>query len=78
MQSSAMSLVEAVVNVIVGYSVAVATQIIVFPHFGVHATLDQNLGIGAIFTVMSLVRSFALRRIFNLLSRLPEKRSALM
>lgn len=74
MQSPAMSLVEAVANVIIGYSVAVVTQIMVFPRFGFHATLDQNLGIGAIFTVVSLVRSFALRRIFNLLSLLPEER----
>jgi hypothetical protein len=65
MQSRAMSLVEAVANVIVGYGVVVLTQIIVFPGFGLHATLDQNLAMGWIFTVVSLARSYPLRRIFN-------------
>ena len=54
-QSRLMSLVEAVANVVVGYGVAVGTQILVFPLFGLQATLGQNLGIGAIFTVVSLV-----------------------
>jgi hypothetical protein len=65
MQSRIMSLVEAVVNVAVGYGVAVLTQMIVFPWFGLHASLRQNLGIGLIFTGVSLVRSYALRRLFN-------------
>ena len=60
-----MSLVEAVANVAVGYGVAVATQIVVFPVFGVQASLGQNLGIGAAFTLVSLVRSYALRRAFE-------------
>jgi hypothetical protein len=65
MQSRAMSLVEAVVNVLVGYGVAVATQLMVFPWFGLSTTIDQNLTIGLIFTVVSLVRSYALRRLFE-------------
>jgi hypothetical protein len=69
MQSRVMSLIEALANVLVGYSVAVATQVMVFPIFGLHASLDQNLAIGLIFTVVSLVRSYALRRIFNMSDR---------
>lgn len=64
-QSRAMSLVEAVVNVAVGYGVAVATQILIFPVFGLHTTPAQNLKIGAVFTVVSVARSFALRRLFE-------------
>lgn len=60
-----MSLVEAVTNVLVGYGVAVATQMLVFPLFGLYATLQENLLIGLIFTAVSLVRSYALRRIFE-------------
>lgn len=60
-----MSLVEAATNVLVGYGVAVATQVMIFPLFGLNASLDQNLAIGSIFTVVSLVRSYALRRVFN-------------
>jgi len=65
MQSRTMSLVEAIANVAVGYCVAVATQMIVFPWFGLSATLGQNLGLGLVFTVVSLIRGYALRRFFN-------------
>ena len=65
MQSRTMSLIEALANVLVGYGVAVATQAVVFPLFGLQASLDQNLAIGLIFTFVSLVRSYALRRVFN-------------
>ena len=64
-QSRLMSLVEAVANVIVGYGVAVVTQILIFPIFGLHTTLAQNLKMGAIFTIVSITRSFALRRVFE-------------
>lgn len=64
-QSRAMSLVEAVTNVIVGYGVAVVTQILIFPVFGLHTTLTQNMKLGAAFTLVSLARSFALRRLFE-------------
>jgi len=64
-QSRAMSLVESVANVIVGYGVAVMTQILIFPIFGLHTTLAQNLKMGAIFTIVSIARSFALRRVFE-------------
>ena len=33
--------------------------------FGLQATLGQNLAIGAIFTVVSLARSYVLRRVFE-------------
>jgi len=65
MQSSWMSLVEAITNIAIGYVVAVLTQVLVFPLFGLSVSLGENLGIGAVFTVVSLIRSFALRRAFN-------------
>jgi hypothetical protein len=64
-QSRAMSLVESIANVIVGYGVAVVTQILIFPIFGLHTTLAQNLKMGAIFSFVSIARSFALRRLFE-------------
>ncbi|WP_353429155.1 DUF7220 family protein [Paracoccus denitrificans] len=64
-QSRLMSLVESIANVIVGYGVAVATQILIFPFFGLHVTLTQNMAMGGIFTIVSIVRSFALRLVFE-------------
>ena len=60
-----MSLVEAVTNVVVGFAVALLTQIIVFPLFDLEVTLSENLAIGALFTLASICRSFALRRLFE-------------
>ncbi len=65
MQPRWLSLVEAVTNIVVGYCLAVLTQVLAFPMFGVSVSLGENLGIGAVFTVVSLVRSFVLRRAFN-------------
>jgi hypothetical protein len=65
MQTRLMSLVESVANIFVGYGVAVVTQLLVFPLFGLGASLADNLVIGLIFTIVSLARSYALRRFFN-------------
>lgn len=51
-QSRLMSLVESLANVAVGYGVAVVTQVLIFPIFGLYATLAQNLMIGAMFTLL--------------------------
>ena len=64
-QTRAMSAVESVANVAIGYGVAVASQIAILPLFGVHLPLADNLLIGAFFTVISLVRSYLVRRAFN-------------
>jgi hypothetical protein len=62
-----MSLVESIVNVMVGYGVALATQILVFPWFGLTVTLAQNAAIGVIFSLVSVARSYLLRRAFEAL-----------
>ena len=64
-QTRRMSLVEAITNVAVGYAMAVAMQLLVFPWFGLHASIGENLAIGALFTGISLVRGYALRRLFE-------------
>ena len=65
MQSRRQSLIEAITNVAVGYALAVLTQIVVFPWFGLKVSLNDNLAIGAIFVIISLLRSYALRRLFE-------------
>jgi hypothetical protein len=65
MQSRRQSLIEAITNVAVGYALAVLTQIVVFPRFGLKVSLNDNLAIGAMFVIVSLLRSYALRRLFE-------------
>jgi len=63
-QSWRMSVVEAVANTTVGYALAVGTQLVVFPFYGLDAALPEHLAIGAVFVLVSLVRSYVLRRAF--------------
>ncbi len=55
-QSRAMSLVESITNVVVGYVLAIATQVVVFPWFGIETGLTEHLMIGLAFVGISLVR----------------------
>lgn len=64
-QSRRMSLAEAAANVVIGYGIAVATQVMVFPIFGIHIALADDLAIGGIFAAVSLLRGFVLRRVFE-------------
>lgn len=64
-QSRLGSFIEACFNVAIGYFTALASQIIVFPMVGIHVGIQTNLIIGAWFTIISLVRSYIIRRWFN-------------
>lgn len=68
-QSRRASALEAIVNVLVGYWVAVAAQAAIFPLFGFEASTSQHMAIAGLFTIVSLVRSYILRRVFNWFTR---------
>ena len=65
MQSKKRSFIEAVTNVLVGYLVAVISNLIVLPLFGYEVSLFDGFAIGVVFTVISLIRSYVIRRLFN-------------
>jgi hypothetical protein len=64
-QSRRHALLEAAVNTVVGYGLAVLTQMAVFPHYGLSVPFGETLAIGGVFTVLSLVRGYVLRRVFE-------------
>ena len=64
-QSKKHSLIESLINVVIGYVVAVGSQIIIFPWFGVDIPVIANIEIGFIFTFISIARMYVLRRLFN-------------
>jgi uncharacterized membrane protein (DUF485 family) len=68
MQTRLMSLIETSANIIIGYFLAVGTQVLLFPVFGLEVTFKDNLTIGMVFTVLSFLRGYCLRRIFSRLS----------
>lgn len=64
-QSRKGSAIESIANIIIGYFVAIGSQIIIFPLFNIHIPLSENFIIGGYFTVVSLIRSYTLRRVFT-------------
>lgn len=65
MQTKKHSLIESMTNVAIGYGVAVASQIVIFPMFDISVPLSDNLMIGLWFTGVSIARSYIIRRFFT-------------
>ena len=65
MQSKRSSFVEAAINTVIGYFISLLVQLVAYPAFGHAFTLAQNLGLGVVFAVVSLTRSYIIRRWFN-------------
>jgi len=64
-QSKSYSLIESFANILIGYLVAVGSQIVIFPYFDIDIPVFDNFLIGMWFTVISLIRSYSVRRWFN-------------
>lgn len=65
MQTRKQSFIESLVNILIGYFTALFSQMLVFPLFNIYISIYDNLLIGFYFTVISLVRSYLIRRYFN-------------
>lgn len=59
------SLIEAVLNTAIGLVVSVIANQLIFPRFGFHPTLGENILISVIYTAISIARGYCLRRWFN-------------
>lgn len=59
------SFIESLANIFLGYGVAMLSQVIIFPMFGINVPFSTNMWIGAWFTLISLIRSYVVRRFFN-------------
>lgn len=59
------SVIEAIVNTAAGLGLSILAQYIIYPFYDIEVTIISMLEISIIFTVISLLRSYVLRRIFN-------------
>lgn len=59
------SFIEALINIGIGFGINYAANLLIFPLFNMHISLTDNLLMGAIYTVISVARSYAIRRWFN-------------
>lgn len=64
-QTRTSSFIEALINVLIGYSINFTANLVIFPVFGWHLSIKDNLIIGVFYTVISIVRSYVIRRWFN-------------
>lgn len=64
-QTKLQSIAETITSVVIGYVVAVISQLLVFPLFGIQVALSDNLLIGLYFTAISIARGYFVRRWFN-------------
>ena len=64
-QSKSHSLIEACAQTLIGFVQGILTQMALFPLYGFVPTLRQNFELVLAFTIVSLLRSYLVRRIFN-------------
>ena len=65
MQTKYQSLIESLINILIGYLTALLSQVLIFPLFDIDVSFQDNLLIGLYFTIISLLRSYLVRRYFN-------------
>lgn len=59
------SFIEACINVAIGFSINFVANLLILPLIGFHISVSQNLFIGVLYTVISVCRSYVIRRWFN-------------
>lgn len=67
-QSKKHSRLESITNAIIGLATSYITQLLVFPLFGIQVSYQTNAFITLMFFVISIVRSYWVRRLFNRLN----------
>jgi len=65
MQTRKQSATEAVMNIFIGYTINFIANFTLFPLFGWKISIQQNIIIGVIYTIISFVRSYMLCRFYN-------------
>jgi hypothetical protein len=68
-QTRAMSALEVLANTSVAFVISLAGSFVFNPLVGIQATPRQNVGVTVLFTILSLMRGYAIRRFFARMSR---------
>ncbi len=69
MQTRIGSAIETATNIVLGFVISLALNGWILPLLGYHITMSENLVVVTVFTVVSMLRSYALRRVFNAISK---------
>jgi ribose/xylose/arabinose/galactoside ABC-type transport system permease subunit len=73
-QTRLSSFVEQLVNVSIGFSIALTAQLLVYPRMGIDLSVGTHVEITLMFTLISIIRGYLIRRYFNArIHRMAEK-----
>ncbi len=64
-QTKKQSAIESLTNIVVGLITSFVIQIIIYPMLDIPVTINQNIIITLVFFVVSFLRGYLIRRIFN-------------
>lgn len=64
-QSKLGSLIESLINIVIGFVINFTANMTLFPLFGWEISIEQNIGLGICYTMISIARSYCIRRWFN-------------
>lgn len=64
-QSRLGSLLESLTNILIGFGISALANFFLLPLWGLQVSASASLEIGLVFTLLSLLRSYILRRCFN-------------
>lgn len=59
------SLIEVSINIAIGFAINFTANILIFPLFGFDLSVGANFLMGVLYTLISVVRSYIIRRWFN-------------
>ena len=65
MQTKKHSLIESVTNTLIGLLISFTIQIFLYKMLGIPVTIGQNVLITLVFTGVSILRNYIIRRLFN-------------
>ncbi len=65
MQNKKQSLIEALMNVLIGSLIFFVSLFIIFPILGIESNAEKNSILSIYFTSLSILRNYLLRRYFN-------------
>lgn len=64
-QTKLESLAEVLINIAIGWVIGLLTQLLIFPVYNIHVSFSDQFWISVVFTVVSIIRSYIIRRWFN-------------
>jgi len=65
MQTKRQSFVESLANIGIGMGISLIVQIVLYPIMNIEVRFSQNIIITVVFTIVSIARSYFVRRFFN-------------